>query len=333
MPQALGRIEARWDEVSARAARRREAPAAQDFVTQTAEALGAPAAADPGLATALAGALVRCPRDAGLHNALGLAVALQTTAARAPAEAARAAVGYFRRALECDPAHLLAGLNLAEALALSGQKAEAAAQARRTLATLDRGEGLAAEALDAGHFPAEYDIFRVEWERAAWSNAGCPQAEAHAKTVLLRWRLNALLADLTGELPRYYEAAVARPDLPATRAALGGALARAGQFREAAAHLRAAVDSNPFDGVAARALFDALGAAGETLLQRRLAEERRLLAQAAPKVVALEKWFVEAAPAGDELGRWSSCAATSSTTRASAWRACWRVPARLTSWY
>ena len=48
-------------------------------------------------------------------------------------------------------------------------------------------------------------------------------------------------------------------------------------------------------------LFQALGDAGDGLGQRRLAEERRLLAKAAPESVPAEPWIVQTPPAGDEL--------------------------------
>src|SRR5262249_34400973 len=118
---------------------------------------------------------------------------------------------------------------------------------------------------------------------------------------LLRWRLHALLAGLTGELVHYYEAALARPDLPTTRAELGCALGRAGQPAAAAPHLRAAASANPFDAEAARALAQALAAAGDAPGARRAAHDRRLLLAAAPGLVAPEPWFLEAPPAGDEL--------------------------------
>jgi len=44
---------------------------------------------------------------------------------------------------------------------------------RRVLELLD-GSGLGDTALEAGHFPPVYDFFRLEWERAAWGNAGDP---------------------------------------------------------------------------------------------------------------------------------------------------------------
>ena len=94
--------------------------------------------------------------------------------------------------------------------------------------------------LDAPPYPPDFHLFRVEWERAAWDNAGDREVEAHAKYALLHWRLHALLADLTGDLAHYHEAALARPDLPTSRAALGCALARQRRFSEAAHHLRRA---------------------------------------------------------------------------------------------
>src|SRR5262249_4835861 len=61
----------------------------------------------------------------------------------------------------------------------------------------------------------------------------------------------------------HYEAVLARPDLPPSRAALGCALGRAGRPAEAADHLRLAPQANPFDHEAARALFQALTDAGD----------------------------------------------------------------------
>src|SRR5262249_36841680 len=145
------------------------------------------------------------------------------------------------------------------------------------------------------------DTFRVEWERAAWEHAGDGNAEARAKAELVRWRLHTLLADMTGELHHYYDAALARPDLAPTRAALGCALARQGRLTEAIGHRRQAVGDNPFDADAARALAKALGDAGEGLARRRLARQRRLLWEAAPDRVQAEPWFAQAPPVGDEL--------------------------------
>jgi GT2 family glycosyltransferase/tetratricopeptide (TPR) repeat protein len=106
---------------------------------------------------------------------------------------------------------------------------------------------------------------------------------------------------LTGALDHHYEAALARPDLAPSRAALGHALAGAGRPAEAVPHLRAAVEANPFDGGAARALYQALRAARTDRARRQVAQARRLLAQAAPALVPPENWFVACPPVGDEL--------------------------------
>jgi hypothetical protein len=45
-------------------------------------------------------------------------------------------------------------------------------------------EALAGGALlfqEAGHLPAAFDLFRVEWEKAAWENGGDLAGEGHAK--------------------------------------------------------------------------------------------------------------------------------------------------------
>jgi glycosyltransferase involved in cell wall biosynthesis/Tfp pilus assembly protein PilF len=255
----------------------------------------------------LAATLVENPNVAALHNALGLVVA-KAEKGRGPLTAVMAerAAGYFQRALTSDPNHLVSGLNLAEVLVGIEQKQAAIDQARRTLEVLSGEQREIATGgplvyLDDAHFPPAFDLFRVEWERTAWANAGCPLAEAKAKKDLLRWRLHLLLAELTGDLSHYFEAALYRPDLGPSRAALGCALGRAGRLVESVDHLRRVVNENPFDLEAARALFQALGAAGDGLGQRRLAASRRLLARAARQAVPEEEWFLKAAPPGDEL--------------------------------
>jgi Glycosyl transferase family 2 len=135
----------------------------------------------------------------------------------------------------------------------------------------------------------------------AWTNAGLPRAEAAAKVELLRWRLHALLAKLTGDGIHAHEAVLCRPDLPTTRAALGATLLRANRPREAVSHLRQALDTNPFDGPTAALLHRALLACGDTEGAARLAEKRRLLWWAAPHAVKGEPWFVGQVPAADAL--------------------------------
>jgi GT2 family glycosyltransferase/predicted Zn-dependent protease len=299
---AVTTIEESWPEVQERYRQRPEGMGQPALPARTWQALCSSRGRDPLLSRDLQAALVEAPHDAGLHNALGLAVALDTQG-NGPATAAGAAraAEYFARALAQQPGHVVAGLNLAEALVAAGQDRAAVQAARGALDRLDRAAELPPAVLEAGHFPPGFDLFRVEWEGAAWQHAGSPSGEERAKRQLLRWRLHALLAELTGELPHYYEAALARPDLPPTRAALGCALARQGKLREAVGHLRHAVEANPFDRAAARALFQVFADLGDPEGQRRFARSRLLLHRAAPEVVPAEPWFADAAPGGDEL--------------------------------
>jgi GT2 family glycosyltransferase/tetratricopeptide (TPR) repeat protein len=288
--QQMALIENEWAELTERARRRQGEPDLLGRVWQVMNRGGG----DTGLSTDIASALVRAPRSGTLHNALGL---ILHTAGRGAHEVA----DYFARAMNRDPGHVLARLNWAEALAADGKKEEAIEQVQRTLEHLEANGALRADVLDAGHFPLRFDYFRVEWERAAWQNAGRPDAETLAKANLLRWRLHSLLGDLTGDQTHYYESVLARPDLPGTQAALGCALANNGQFGQAVAHLRQGVGDNPFDLQAAQALFQALGAAGDGIGQRRLADDRRLLAKAAPQIVPAEPWIERVPPTGGEL--------------------------------
>jgi glycosyltransferase involved in cell wall biosynthesis/Flp pilus assembly protein TadD len=295
--QQLEQVEPAWPELVERARERVGRGAVLPWQGRLAQALAAGRVEDAGLGAEIATQLARQPGQTELHNALGLLAGLQSPERGTAAEA----VGCFRRAWAAAPTHALAGLNLAEALLAAGREEQAAEQARAVLALLERGEPLAAEVLQAGHFPPGYDLFRVEWEHAAWTCAGQPEAEARARRTLLLWRLHTLLADLTGEQRHFYEAALARPDLPPTRAALGCALARNGQMGTAAEHLEAAVAGNPFDAPAARALHEVYRELGDAGRQHRLARDRRLLHQAAPAVVAAEPWFQDAVPVADEL--------------------------------
>ncbi len=294
---ALAGLGAEWPAIREAAARRPRPDAEAALLARTWQALGCEGPPDPALAADLDAALAARPGSAALHHARGLAAGL-AGGADGPAAAALS----FRRSLGCDPNNAVVGLSLAEALAALGHKELAADGARRTLTLLGRGGGLGPRALDAGRFPTGFDAFRVEWERAAWQNAGRPDAEARAKADLLRWRLHALLGELTGDLSHFREAALARPDLPTTLAALGCALGRFGRPAEAAPHLRRAVEANPFDRAAARALAQALKDAGDAGGARRLAEDRRLLHRAAPQAVPAESWFAEADPPGAEGG-------------------------------
>ncbi|HEX4590689.1 MAG TPA: glycosyltransferase, partial [Gemmataceae bacterium] len=151
-------------------------------------------------------------------------------------------------------------------------------------------------------YPLGLHRFRAEWERAGWGHAGDPAGEAAAKRDLLRWRLHALAAELTGDLVHYHEAALARPGLPEARAALGCALARGGRVADGLPHLRTAVSAQPFDLAAARALARALADTAQSGERERLAADRRLLARAAPQAVPTEAWFAapSAVPTADK---------------------------------
>jgi GT2 family glycosyltransferase len=286
-------VEEGWPELQERAARRPRFEGGAALVAR-AEAAGNSAAGDVTLCDDLDVALRAAPADGGLLNARGVAAAAavrQEGILRA--SAAEEAARWFRRALAADQSDPAVALNLIEALAGIQQYSVAADGARRALSLLER----ATAAWDTLRFPPGFDHFRVEWERATWDHAGDPRAEAEAKRALLRWRLHGLLGDLTGDLVHHLEAALARPDLPPRRAALGRALTRAGRAAEGAAHLRFAAEADPFDRAAARDCFQALRAAGDAPAAEQLARDQLLLARAAPGLVPPEPWFDAAAPA------------------------------------
>jgi glycosyltransferase involved in cell wall biosynthesis/Flp pilus assembly protein TadD len=264
----------------------------EELLERTWQLLHSPAAADPSLALDLQAALTTAPRgplSAELHNAL--AVVLFHRLARPAAAELAPVVAALEQAVWHEPGHVVAGLNLAEALLVAGAKQRALEQAGKTLRTLYEAGGVPTVGLDAPRLPTGFDPFRVEWERAAWANAGAMAAEARAKGPILRWRLNALLGQLTGSLTYYYEAAAARPDLPAAQASLGGALLQAGYPSEAVAPLRRAIAANPFDAQAAGLVHRALGVAYRWPEQHRLADDYRRLHQAALAVVPRSEWF------------------------------------------
>jgi glycosyltransferase involved in cell wall biosynthesis/SAM-dependent methyltransferase len=282
-------LEGHWDQIAARRAGRQPPGPEELLRARLLTQLSSPPGGDPGLGEELARALATSPRSASLWNAAG------ALAAHAPPEAKTkalaAAPAGFQNAWQADPGHVVAGLNLTEVMIDLGQKEAAVEQARRTLAMLDRLPALKPQVLQAEHYPPQFDTFRVEWEKAGWANVGRPRDEERAKRTLVRRQLHLVLAELTGGLPHYFEAALARPDLPVSQAALGCALARAGRLPEAIPHLRLGLAGNPFDIDAARALGMALQQTGQTGLRIELAEERRLLSKAAPALVPLEEWY------------------------------------------
>lgn len=281
--EALDRLEREWPAMQTRANRRPALDPGDDLQARAWLALTSASSEDAALVRDLAAAVAAEPRSASLHNFIGLLT-----------DPASTAVEHFRTALARDPGHVMAGLNLAEALNLVGDNSQALDQARRTLTILDRQASLDPLVLDAGHFPRGMDLFQVEWQRAAWMNAGQPASgapetpEATAKRGLLRWRLHALLGEGPGGLAHWYEAVLTRPDLPTTRAAIGKALASAGFPAEAAVHLNQAVNANPFDRDTVRTLFQVLGDLNHGEGQRALAREWQMLTRAAPQLATAE---------------------------------------------
>jgi glycosyltransferase involved in cell wall biosynthesis/tetratricopeptide (TPR) repeat protein len=263
------------------------------------QCLGSGDAVEPTLLGEIHAGMIEKPDVATWPFLLGVALACCHDGRKPlPAAAAEEVARCFHRALQLEPSHLFARLNLAEVLSQRGDHATARELIEETLARADRSDTLPADQGDLPHFPLQYDFFRVEWERAAWEHPGDPAAELRAKHALLRWRCHALLADLTGELSHFHEAVLARPDLPVTRAALGCALGRAGKPRLAVPHLRRAVEGNPFDLAAARALWQALQDAGDPTAAEEVAARYRLLHRAAPAVVPDERWFAAPPPSG-----------------------------------
>lgn len=202
--------------------------------------------ADPMLKTDLLTHLNNNQKDADLHLALGLILSVGGDVS--------AAANSFDCATSTSHGAPLPTLSLLIALAAMGQTQAASDGARRLLMRVEHDPTFATNGPDFGVFPALFDHFRVEWERAGFDHAGDVRRQARSRSDLLRWRLFALLANLTGNLAYRYEAVIARPDLPLSRAELGCALGRAGKPAEAVSHLRIALAGNPLDQQAARAL-------------------------------------------------------------------------------
>ncbi|MGE3804185.1 MAG: glycosyltransferase [Gemmataceae bacterium] len=291
-------IERDWPTIVERSTRRLHIDGDDELLARTWQLVGSSPGHDSTLFRDLRARVKEQP-TAELFNALGIAVAcINNRGSRFEASLAHTAVEFFEQACALDPQDVVAGLNLVEALAGLQQFPRATEVARRVLAVLDSDRPLS---LDGPHFPPVFDPFRVQWERAAWTHAGDRYGEAQAKRELLRWRLHSYLGEITEELGHFYEACVARADLPTSRAALGAALYRGKRFGQALPHLRRAVADNPFDSIAARALFDALGVARDQAGQRRLARDRRLLARTAPAALREEDVYKQMPPPGDEL--------------------------------
>ena len=281
----LSGVDLEWDSLLACSNTRSANYQPPDTLERTWQHIGASVGRDSTLTHDLAAFLEQSPRNASLHNLKGI-----ESQANNPTDWAAAAHA-FQKHWNSNPGHVMAGLNLAEVLAGMGQKDHAIEQIKRTLAVLDRMETLSEEVLDAPHAPSECDWFRVEWEQAAWMNAGNRDAEANAKRKLLYWQLHALLGSLTGDLVNYFQSHISRPDLPTSLSALGCALGRARRPAEAMPYLRSAYRQNPFSRSIARDYFQALLDLGLTGERQQLVQERQYLAKAAPRSVPLESWY------------------------------------------
>jgi glycosyltransferase involved in cell wall biosynthesis/tetratricopeptide (TPR) repeat protein/predicted O-methyltransferase YrrM len=173
----------------------------------------------------------------------------------------------------------------ASALLSLGRKHDAVAALRRVLTELDANPVLSETERDSVPYPVRFDYLRVGWERAGYDHPDDATAQKCKKLALLKGRAAAVLAEVTGELDTYQIAAQTCPHIPAARAALGGALARAGWFAEGIDHLRFAVENDPFDNPAARVLEAALTASGDSAGAETARTARRVLAKAAPGLI------------------------------------------------
>jgi glycosyltransferase involved in cell wall biosynthesis/Flp pilus assembly protein TadD len=281
-------------EILGEQARRRPAP---DPAKALLSRAWQPGFLDPTLTRDLATALAQAPRSGTLHAALGLGIASEVAGGGPTTIAAAvAAVRHLHRAVVCEPGDPALHLNLAEALEGCGDVRRAVDVARRALTLLNFPAGRENRECASVRFPPGFDPFRISWERIGWEHGGRPKAQAAARQDLLRWRLHTLLGRLTGDLAHYHEAVLIRPDLQPSQADLGCALAKAGRAADAVPHLRRAVAADPTDATSARALWHAAVESGQGAECCRLADQRRLLRQAAPFVLPPEPWFAAGIP-------------------------------------
>jgi glycosyltransferase involved in cell wall biosynthesis/tetratricopeptide (TPR) repeat protein len=173
----------------------------------------------------------------------------------------------------------------ASALLSLGRKNDAIAMLRRVLTDLESNPVLSETERDSVPYPVRFDHLRVGWERAGYDHPDDTAAENREKLALLTGRAAAVLAEVTGELDIYQIAVQASPHIPAARAALGCALARAGRFAEGIEHLRFAVQHDPFDNPAARILEAAFTASGDSAGADAARIARRVMAKAAPALI------------------------------------------------
>ncbi|MCE9562617.1 MAG: glycosyltransferase, partial [Planctomycetes bacterium] len=231
---ALGLDRPEWDVVRERAAKRMPSPPAPSLAGRVWQRVSvAGPDADPTLRADVV--------SAGDHHSLAV---MSGSSAEAEKHLAIAA----------DAGNRVSTLGRAVALGELGRTTESVELLRTLVASLSTNAGLSPSERDAVPYPVVFDSLRVEWERAGYDHPDDRSAEWAAKGNLLRWRANALLGARTGELSAFEAAVAARPDLPATRAALGRTLARIGRIPEAIEHLQFATEHDPHDADAATLL-------------------------------------------------------------------------------
>jgi tetratricopeptide (TPR) repeat protein len=185
------------------------------------------------------------------------------TTARIAAVSVVELIESYRRALHVDPNHPIQKVNLALALRVAGQAEESRVAAVAALRTLDLETMRPTSDWDASCLLSSDPAFASEWNGLTCESFPDPHARARARERLIRARLHLTLGELSNDPAHFYEVVLARPGWPVGRAALGCALARAGRIVEAMPHLREAVQADPLDRAAARALGSALLELGE----------------------------------------------------------------------
>lgn len=193
----------------------------------------------------------------------------------------------------------VSAMSLAAILVERGRTEDAIAALKSVLMSLAEKPELTPVEVESVPYPLRFDWLRVGWERAGYDHAGDTVAEREQKTRLLRGRACELLAHLTGDVHDWEVAVACCPELPHFHAALGVSFVRAGKPIQAVNHLRKAIEKNPFDNAAAKTLFTALHAAGQSEQAEQLRDERRLLATAAPKLVTEIEDIAAPTPPGE----------------------------------
>jgi glycosyltransferase involved in cell wall biosynthesis/predicted Zn-dependent protease/predicted O-methyltransferase YrrM len=167
-----------------------------------------------------------------------------------------------------------------------GRTDEAVAQLGQVLAALETQPELCTQEADSVPYPVRFDWLRVGWEEAGYAYPDDPTTERREKARLLRARALALRGERTGAESDWRAAVECCPEWPHLRVGLGSALLRVGRPSDAVEHFRFAVERNPFDNAAAQALVESLVATGQVDEADCVRAHRRVLATAAPNLVA-----------------------------------------------